>query len=222
VDPSVGAVDLEVTTRVQDSDHPDSALLPGGSNAWTGQTIMSQTASSPIRANPFPSLNSVSAWGTFSSNSSSVNAGGAGDARDAQHSTSPQTRNQTLDASVWSKLTGSRKQYAILAGVELQPTRSNRSIEEFSIDQNEASDPHANMRMLKRATQKTARLRIVNPFQNKADAATARRWSGSLSSARALEQNRHEEALLLKSGFNAQTQRRRHLKRGKTPTSGSR
>jgi hypothetical protein len=39
VDPSVQAVDPSVNPRVQDVDHPDSALLPGGSTAWTGQRV---------------------------------------------------------------------------------------------------------------------------------------------------------------------------------------
>ena len=108
-----------------------------------------------------------------------------------------------------------------LAGVELQTTKSDRSTEE-SFDLSELSDPKAKLRVLKRAAQKTARLKIVNPFQSKADAANAGRWHASLSSASALEQQSHEETLLLHSGYNAQTERQRRRHRAVTPTPGSR
>jgi hypothetical protein len=78
VDPSVVAVDPSANSRVQDPDRPASALLPGGSSAWTGQPIMSempfagtsgsaQSFGSTSKANQFPSLSGISLWGTSSS-----------------------------------------------------------------------------------------------------------------------------------------------------------
>jgi hypothetical protein len=84
VDPSVNAIDPTVNSSVQDPDRPDNALLPGGSSAWTGQPIMSQTPSVPVqrlRVIQFPSLaGTTSKWGpTFSavSSASDVSATGA-------------------------------------------------------------------------------------------------------------------------------------------------
>jgi hypothetical protein len=75
VDPGVNAIDPTVNSRVQDSDRPNSASLPGGSAAWTGQPIMSQTPSVPVqrlRVSQFPSLaGTTSKWApTFSALSS--------------------------------------------------------------------------------------------------------------------------------------------------------
>lgn len=71
VDPSLNAIDPTVNSRVQDPDRPDNALVSGGSAAWTGQPIMSQTPSAPVqrvRVIQFPSLaGTTSKWGpTFS------------------------------------------------------------------------------------------------------------------------------------------------------------
>jgi hypothetical protein len=67
VDASVNAIDPTVNSRVQDPDQPGNALLLGGTAAWTGQPIMSQTPSVPIqrlRVIQFPSLAGVtSKWG---------------------------------------------------------------------------------------------------------------------------------------------------------------
>ena len=74
VDPAVNALDPTVNSRVQDVDVPSTALLRGGSVAWTGQPIMSQTASIPaqrIRVNQFPSLAGTSTWGRPTSSSTS-------------------------------------------------------------------------------------------------------------------------------------------------------
>jgi len=75
VDPGVNAIDPTVNSRVQDPDESDNALLPGGSDAWTGQPIMSQTPSVPVqrlRVIQFPSLaGTASKWApTFSALSS--------------------------------------------------------------------------------------------------------------------------------------------------------
>jgi hypothetical protein len=78
VDSSVQGIDPTVASRVQDPDQPDNALLPGGSSAWTGQPIMSQTQSSGTSGpaqkggsiagtNQFPSLVGISTWGPSSS-----------------------------------------------------------------------------------------------------------------------------------------------------------
>jgi hypothetical protein len=75
VDPSVYAIDPTVNSRVQDIDFPASALLPGGSAAWTGQPIMSQTPSLPpqrIKVNQFPSLVGASTWGRPTSSGASL------------------------------------------------------------------------------------------------------------------------------------------------------
>lgn len=74
VDPSVNAIDPTVNSRIQDLDRPDNPLLAGGSVAWTGQPIMSQTASVQVqrlRVSQFPSLVGPSKWApTFSAESS--------------------------------------------------------------------------------------------------------------------------------------------------------
>ena len=64
-DAGVSAIDPTVNSRVQDLDHPDNPLLPGGSAAWTGQPSMSDPPSAPVqrlRVNQFPSLISPSTW----------------------------------------------------------------------------------------------------------------------------------------------------------------
>lgn len=209
VDPSVPAYDPSVNASVQDPDHPDSALLPGGSAAWTGQPIMSQAATSAqpgsARGNQFPSLTPASWWAGVSTSALSASSGSAS----LQSTNVAQDRNQMPGASKWTRLTGTRKRNRTLVDFELQSQKTNRSTDEFSTQQNESSDPKAKLRMLRRAGQRTARVRTVNPFQNSADATTSGRWHGSLSSASALEQRRHEEALLVMRGYNAQTERRR-------------
>jgi hypothetical protein len=83
VDPSVNAIDPTVNSSVQDPDRPGNALLPGGSSAWTGQPIMSQTPSAPmqrVRIIQFPSLaGTTSKWGpTFPAVSSATDTSALG------------------------------------------------------------------------------------------------------------------------------------------------
>src|SRR5580698_4947744 len=83
VDPGVNAIDPTVNSRVQDTDFPASALLPGGSAAWMGQPIMTETPSAPVqrvRASQFPSLaGTASKWGpTFSAVSSASDVSAIG------------------------------------------------------------------------------------------------------------------------------------------------
>ena len=132
VDPSVQAIDPSVNFRVQDPDFPDIALLPGGSSAWTGQPIMSQTpttgatgspqkAGSASRASQFPSLVGISTWGQSSfGSSSSPNASGA---QDSLNLTGARARPQ--GASRWSKNTFSWKANVMTAApTHNQPDRA--------------------------------------------------------------------------------------------------
>lgn len=98
-------------------------------------------------------------------------------------------------------------------------------LQEDSAEEGElsAADENLKLRKLKQATAKSARLRITNPFQAKADAATSAHWGSDRSSARALEQQQHEGSMLLQSGFNARDERRKHhsRKRGKGTSNSS-
>jgi len=93
VDPSVQGVDPSVNVSVQDPDHPDSALLPGGSVAWTGQPVMSHTPSTPAQKNSggrgyqFPSLVGMSSWGPSQGVASSASNADAVRGRTAQPTT---------------------------------------------------------------------------------------------------------------------------------------
>jgi hypothetical protein len=222
VDPSVGAVDSSVNTRVQDSEHPIT-LLPGASGSWTGELSLNPAPASakPVQtgastAGQFPSLAGMSSWsGTPSTASNTQTA-----STPPQSSNTGQDRNSLLLASQWSKLTGTkltdpRKLAMILSAVEGAPKKSD-AIDEFSAERNESTDPKAQLRTLRRAAQKTARVKITNPFQNKADAANAGHWRGTVFTARSLEQERHQEALRMLQGYTDQTERkrRRHRHRG--------
>lgn len=233
VDPSVPAIDPSVNRSVQDPDFPDNAMLPGGSSAWTGQPIMSQTPStapgsapktgSPSRASQFPSLVGVSTWGQSSfGSSSSPNASGA---QDSLNLTGARAHPQ--GASRWSKNTLSRKANATTASADPQSTRSGRAEDELSVEQNQSSSASSNLKLrgLKRATARSTRSRITNPFQAKADAATSAHWGADKLSAYALASQQHEAGMLLHYGFNARSDRqarRKRRKRGAATNSTSR
>jgi len=217
-DPSIQPVDLSVNARVQDPDRPASALLPGGSSAWTGQPIMSQTASAPSqkasdgKSNPFPSLTSMSMWGTFSVVDSSLS--------DAD---SVPTKN-ALPAT---KSVLSRKLNLTAPTIDLHPAKSVDE-DELAAEVNQLTQSSAafELRRLRQSTSRSvrsARLRLIDPFSTKADAASAGLWHSDQSSAYALEQQQHEAGMLLQNGFNDRTerQRRRHRHHGSTHTLGS-
>jgi hypothetical protein len=226
VDPSVGVVDLSVKTRVQDTEHPDSPLSPGASGQSTGalptilitqtatQTPPTQTGSSHF--SQFPSLTSMSSW--VGASSSTLSAGM--ESTPSQSTNVAESRRPAL-----SRLTVSRKPNMILAGVDVEPAKSNRSPNEHSAEGNAPSDTDAKLRMLKRAEQKAARLRVKNPFQDKADAVNAGRWNGTALSARALQRQRHQEGERLLNGYDTdseQRRRRRRSQRGSLSLPGSR
>lgn len=221
VNTRVGAIDPAVHSRVQDPDQPDSPLLPGGSSAWTGQPIMSQTPSSAVsgaaqkpgsmsKSSEFPGLVGVSVWGP-----SAVAPTPSADASSAQE--------QAPNAKHMTKATVSRK-LNVMAAIEAQSVKSGGLTDEFLVEQNLLSSSNPNLRKLKRATGKSARLRITRPFQGKADAATASLWGADNSSSYALGQQENESGMLLHYGFNARSNRRAERKRhhhhkGSSPTS---
>jgi len=96
-----------------------------------------------------------------------------------------------------------------LANAEAQSKKSDRAEDELLVEQKKMSDAELTLRKVKQATARSARLRVTNPFQSKADASSAGRWGGDQSSARALANQQHETGMLLKSGFGARTTRRR-------------
>lgn len=212
VNPSVDAIDPAVHSRVQDPDQPDNALLPGGSSAWTGQPIMSQTPTSgasgagqkpgtTTRTSQFPSLAGLSAWGGSSLTPSS-----------SQSATTSPERVQT--ASRWTKAAASRKLNVMMAAADVKSAKLGHSDDDFSedalsIEQKQLADANSKLRKLKQAADRSKRSRITNPFQARADAATAAHWGSDTSSARALAQHQHESGMLLHSGFNARTARKR-------------
>lgn len=234
VDPSVQAIDPTVASRVQDPDQPDSPLLPGGSSAWTGQPIMSQTPStgassgspqqqtgSPSKANQFPSLVGISTWGPSSfGSSSSPNASAV---QDALNVTGAPAHSQGGSRS--SRNMFSRKPNITTASANQQSTRPGRSEDELSVEQNQPSSSNLKLRGLKRAAARQTRSRITNPFQAKADAANAGHWGADTSSAYAIAQQQHEAGMLLHYGFNARSDRqtrRKHRKRRRAAASTSR
>lgn len=213
VDPSVSTIDLSVNARVQDSDLPDTSQFPGPSGSWTGQLNMPPASAPSVqtgasRPSQFPSLTGMSSWGGVPFNASNPQTGST----PPQTSSATQDRNALFSASQWTKLTGSRKRTMVLSDLEVEPKKSNAT-DEFSAERNESADPKAQARMLKRAQQKTARVKIVNPFQNKADATNAGRWRGTVLTASSLEQQRHQEALLLHRGYGANDERRRRRRK---------
>ena len=226
VDPSVPSFDPSVKARVQDPDHPDSPLSPGARGRWmreqptsTATAVPAGPAQPGYRPGQFPSLTGRSSW--IGASRGALAAGN--EAASLQTSGVVEGRSPTLNASrLGTKLTGARKQMLILAGVELEQARSSRSTDEYSAEQ-EPSDLNAKLRMLKQAAQKSARLRVTNPFQNKADAANAGRWRGTVLTAGSLEQQRHQETQLLARGYGTPDQRHRyHHHRKSASSAGSR
>jgi hypothetical protein len=275
--PTVDAVDPTVNSRVQDPDKPPiGALLPGGSSAWSGQPIMSQTPSagafgsaqkpgSVSKPSPFPSLVGLSIWGQ---SSSAVWAGvpvtsetpTAGTPRPAQRpgtltrpsqfpslvgvsvwgpswpASSPSlsslnasgTQGQTGSPPRWAKTSRNRKLDVTMANINMQSAKSGNSEAELleeaiAVEENRPSDFNSNLRVrelrqeLKQATARAARLRVANTLQSKADASSAGRWAHDASSAGALGQQQHETGMLLKSGFNARSDRQQHRHKAAAP-----
>jgi hypothetical protein len=215
VDPSVKAMDRTVNSRVQDPDRPDSALLPGGSSAWTGQPIMSRASStssqkgSAGKSSQFPSLTSMSTWGTLSVIDSSAQK--AASVPDRAGSVLPST-----------KAARSRKLNIMVGTVDLQSAKSISSQDELAAEQSQQTGTSAalELRKVRQGAAQSARTRITNPLRASADAASAGRWHSDQSSARALAQQQHEAATLLHYGFNAHNKPRR-WHRGKKHTPGS-
>jgi hypothetical protein len=211
VNVGVAAIDLTVKSRVQDPDRPDSALLVGGSTAWTGQPIMRQTQPSGTsgsaqkpgsmsRTSQFPSLVGSSVWGPSSVvASSSLNTSGA----------------QVLTKSVsrWTKAPVSRKLNVMMATAEVRSARPGRAQGELLVEENQLSDSRLQLRKLQQATARSARSRTTNPLRSKADASTASHWGGGKLSASAIAQQQHESGMLLLYGFNARSNRQRHRHR---------
>jgi hypothetical protein len=214
VDPSVSAIDPFVNVSVQDPDHQDSALLPGGSNAWNGQPTMWQmppaTAqkSSGGRVNQFPSLVGTSVWGTSSLSQASASNTGV-------------VRARTSQAAV--KLDLSRKLDRTLALVDLNAQKSSVSQDELALALAENSPTRTSAALeLRKLRQdaahsaRSARVKIANPLQASADAASAGRWHSDETSIYALAQKEQNSDLLLRYGFGAQSKPRRHHRKTHT------
>jgi hypothetical protein len=231
VDPSLEAIDPSVNSRIQDPDHPDSPLLPGGSSSWTGQPIMSQTqtagasgagqkpgsatSGTTIRTNQFPSLVGASAWG------------GSSLAVSSSQTATTTTPEHVQTASRWMKTAASRRLNMMTAAADVKSAKLGHSDDDFSedalsIEQKQLADANLKLRKLKQAADRSKRSRITNPFQAKADAATAAHWGSDTSSARALAQQQHESGMLLHSGFNARTARRKRGHGGAAANANSR
>jgi hypothetical protein len=249
VDPSVNAIDPTVNSSVQDPDRPDNALLPGGSSAWTGQPIMSQTPSVPVqrlRVIQFPSLaGTTSKWGpTFSavSSASDVSATGAA-AWTGQPimSQAPSVLAQKgrvnqfpslAGMSTWG-ITASATDASVLAPGVPDRARSALSSTKTSVSRKlnmrvatgdlhlaKSSSSQDELALLEEK-QLTLTSVALELLHAKADAASAGLWHSDQSSARALAQQQHESGLLLRYGFNANNRPRRWHHR-KTHTPGSR
>lgn len=216
VDPHVDGIDPSVDSRVRDPDRPDSALLPGGSAAWTGQPIMSEGAGSkPLQKSgasstaSFPSLaGAMSTWGTLSIVKPSP--------ADTGTTLGPAQTN-----SRQARVPFGRKVNPAMAKAAFEIVRSSRVEEDVPADQNQPSSPDLKYRQLKRATTKSTRLRVKNPLRSRADVVASTRWGADSSSAYALEQRRHQGSVLLHSGFSTQSERKKRRHRG-TPTPGQR
>ena len=225
VDPCVDAIDPSVNSRIQDPDHPDSPLLPGGNSSWTSQPIMSQAQTSSAstaaqktgsatKASQFPSLLGASAWGGSSLAPLSTQSATV-------------TPEHTQTASRWTKTAASRKLNMVTATVDVKTAKLGHSDDDFSeedalsIEQKQLADANSKLRKLKQAADKSKRSRITNPFQAKADAATAAHWGSDKSSARALAQEQHESGMLLHSGFNARTTRKRKRAHGSSSSNAN-
>jgi hypothetical protein len=227
VDPSVQPVDPSANVRVQDVDRPDSALLPGGSNAWTGQPIMSQTSSLPaqkssaVKSNQFPSLTGVSTWGTTP-------------VSELAASNTTQAPDRARGAQPSSKFPLSRKTGTKIATVDVQLAKSNATEEEIAEQEKlEEENQQArnnngglNLHKLRQETARSTRstrTRVTNPLRAKADAASSGRWHSDQSSSYALNQQQHEENSRLQNGYYDRALRRRKYHHGaKAHTPGSR
>ena len=193
------------------------------SAAWAGQSLMSQTPSlgsssgapsgasgaapgpgSATQAAQLQNSAGASAWGRSSfAIASSTNASGA--------------QGQLQKGMRWTTATGLAKLNFLTPASEAEAERTDRSqnqlLEEaFSAEQNRSSASLSKLRQLKQAQSRSARLRLANPLQSKADASSAPHWGSDESSSRALDQQRHETGMLLKSGFGARTERRKRAR----------
>jgi len=212
VDPSVPIPDPSVDVRVQDVDHPISALLPGGSVAWTGQPVMSHPSAVPGQKNPgsggnqFPSLVGTSNWGPSQGVASSTSSAAVG---------------QTPSARPLKKSSLSRKLDEMMASVDLHSAKTSSSRDELLLEQAQLTRNSAalTLRSMRQVASRSARERATNPLRSSADAAAGGRWQADQSSARVLAQQQHESNLLLKSGYGAPKKRRWH--RGKKHTLGA-
>jgi hypothetical protein len=235
VDPSVAAFDPSVNVRVQDADRPDNPLLPGGSAAWTGQPVMSQTqtlsagaglkpgsatSATATRASQFPSLVGASAWGASAGGSSSL-------AVSVSQTATTTTPEHTQTASRWMKSATSRKLNLMTAAADVKSVKLAHSDDDFSsedalsIEQKQLAEANQKLRKLKQSAERSKRSRLNNPFQAKADAATSAHWGADTSSARALAQQQHEAGMLLHSGFNARTTRKRKRAHGSSSSNAN-
>jgi hypothetical protein len=202
-----------------------STWTPSTSAAWAGQSVMSPTPSlgssllsssgsssgapgavqgssgSVSQAAELQNPAGVSTWGRSSfSIASSLNASGS--------------QGQLQSGVRWTTAAALRKLSLLTPATAAEAARTGRSQDElleeaFSVEQNRSSESTDKLRKLKQATARSARLRITNPFQSKADASTAPHWGSDESNSRALDQQQHESGLLLKSGFGARTARRK-------------
>lgn len=235
VDPSLEAIDPSINSRIQDPDHPDSPSLPGGSSSWTGQPIMSQTQTSvasgagqksgsttsgtTMKASQFPSLLGASAWGASA-------GGGSSPAPSSSQDATP-TPEHIQTASRWTKTAASRKLNLMTAGADVKSAKLGHSDDDFSsedalsIEQKQLAEANQKMRKLKQSADRSKRSRITNPFQAKADVATAAHWGSDTSSAGALAQQQHETGMLLHSGFNARTTRKRKRAHGSSSSNAA-
>jgi hypothetical protein len=192
-----------------------SAWAPSTSAVWAGQSLMSQTPSlsgstalpgsgSVSPSAPLQNSAGVSAWGRSSfAIASSLNASGA--------------QGQLQKGMRWTTAAGLAKLNFLTPASVAEAERTDRSqnqlLEEaFSVEQNRSSASLNKLRQLKQAQSRSARLRLANPLQSKADASSAPHWGSDESSSRALDQQRHETGMLLKSGFGARSERRKRAR----------
>lgn len=219
----VDPIDPAVSSRVQDNDTPGAPALSGGSSAVTGQPITADARSSgssgaaekhgaKSRSIQFPSIIGVSTWGP-----SSLSASASPEASSVQ--------GAGPSGSRWAKIAGFRKLNPTITTAQAESARSVLAREEISaerlVEQN-AAVANFELRKLKQAAVRPTRLRIASPFQSKADATTAAFWGRDTSSAGALAQQQHESGMLLHSGFNARSERRKRKHRGVPSSSASR
>jgi hypothetical protein len=218
----VDPIDPTVSSRVQDNDAPGTPLLSGGTFAATGQPVMAEARSfgslgptpkrgAMSRSYQFPSMLGLSTWGP-----SSLSASASPDASTVQGS--------AQNGSRWNKVAALRKLNSTITTAQAESARSVLAREELSAEQaigRNAAVADFELRKLKQTTARPTRSKIANPFQSKADASTAALWGRDTSSAGALAQQQHESGMLLHSGFNARSERRKHRHRGVASSSSS-